>query len=375
MPTNKITKSPTLSIIGCTSSVWLGLLLRYGFDARFFHRVVFGSCITTILAPLRMYERLILGKAIDKTTIHDSPVFILGHWRSGTTLLHNVLSKDPQFGYITYEQGLFPHSFLKNKIISLITRAVMPRTRPMDNMEIDVQSPQEEEQALIALSGHSVYNMWIAPNRQLECWRGYGLLNNSIMKKQWDHGYIKLLKTATYNFGGKRLLLKNPSNTARIPYLLEKYPNAKFIYIYRNPYEVYESTKNLYRKAGPYFHLRAFNSEAADKNILQIYKEMIETYETHRALLTADRLIEIKYEDFIQNQEAGIRSIYDQLDLGNYDEIAPVLKSYLSSIKDYVPNNFQPDQRTIESVNKQMTIAFELHNYEKLNSNRGINND
>ncbi len=322
-----------------------------------------------------MYERLILGKAIDKTTIHDSPVFILGHWRSGTTLLHNVLSKDPQFGYITYEQGLFPHSFLKNKIISLITRAVMPRTRPMDNMEIDVQSPQEEEQALIALSGHSVYNMWIAPNRQLECWRGYGLLNNSIMKKQWDHGYIKLLKMATYNFGGKRLLLKNPSNTARIPYLLEKYPNAKFIYIYRNPYEVYESTKNLYRKAGPYFHLRAFNSEAADKNILQIYKEMIETYETHRALLTADRLIEIKYEDFIQNQEAGIRSIYDQLDLGNYDEIAPVLKSYLTSIKDYVPNNFQPDQRTIESVNKQMTIAFELHNYEKLNSNRGINND
>lgn len=375
MSIKKDTRSPVLSIVGCTNRVWFGFLRKYGFDSPFIYRIILGTCITLLLTPLRIYERLCLGDAIDNTKIHDSPVFILGHWRSGTTLLHNILSKDSQFGYVTYEHGLFPHSFLKNSIISFITRNAMPRTRPMDNMEIDVHSPQEEEQALVALSGHSVYNMWIDPNQQLEFWRGYGLLDNCSMKEQWDRGYIKLLKTATYHFGGKRLLLKNPSNTARIPYLLEKFPNAKFIYIYRNPYKVYESTKNLHRKAGPYFHLKAVDTAAIDNNILQIYREMIESYRTGRELLNADRLIEVKYEDFILDQESGIRSIYDQLDLGNYDEIAPELRNYLNSIESYVPNNFQPDQRSVETVNKQMTVAFELHDYEKLNDKKGIAND
>ena len=102
---------------------------------------------------------------------------------------------------------------------------------------------------------------------------------------------------------------------------------------------------------------------------------MIESYRTGRELLNADRLIEIKYEDFILDQESGIRSIYDQLDLGNYDEIAPELRNYLNSIESYVPNNFQPDQRSVETVNKQMTVAFELHDYEKLNDKKGIAND
>ena len=58
------------------------------------------------LAPLqdKRYEKLLADKPLE----HD-PVFILGHWRSGTTFVHNVFSCDKHFGYNTTYQTVFPH--------------------------------------------------------------------------------------------------------------------------------------------------------------------------------------------------------------------------------------------------------------------------
>lgn len=356
----------SLSIVGCTNRIWFGLLKRHGFEVRYLHRVIFGTVVTCLLSPLRIYERWKLGDTIEKTVIHGSPLFIIGHWRSGTTLLHNVLSKDPQFGYVTYEQGLFPHCFLKNKIISRFVKAAMPDTRPMDNMAIDVKSPQEEEQALIALSGHSVYNMWISPHKQLECWKKYCLFDDLEIKNKWSQGYIALLKAATYNFDGKRLLLKNPANTTRLIYLLGKFPDAKFIYIYRNPYTVYESTKNLYRKVARFFNLEDPDIQEEDNNILRIHREMLESYQRDKALIPTDSIIEIKYEEFVNDPESGLKSIYSRLDLGGFDEVSPVIKDYLDSIKGYTPNKFSLDQKSLDAVNDQLGLAFEIYGYKKI---------
>lgn len=65
------------------------------------------------------------------------PVFILGHWRSGTTLLHNMLSSDPQFVTTDLYHVLgFPHFLLTRKVVTGLTGKFLPKTRPMDNMEV-----------------------------------------------------------------------------------------------------------------------------------------------------------------------------------------------------------------------------------------------
>jgi hypothetical protein len=363
-------RQPVLSVLGCTNRVWFDLLKRYGFDTAHFHRVVLGTLVTILLTPFRWYERIKLGNAIDQCQIHDSPVFILGHWRSGTTLLHNILSRDQQFGFVTYSHGLFPHCFQTNRLISFFVQKVMPGTRPMDNMEIDMNKPQEEEQALIALSGHSLYNMWICPSQQLTCWTRYGLLDDSNTRKKWSYGYTRLLKAATHHSGGKRLLLKNPANTARIPYLLGEFPNARFIYIYRNPYAVYESTKHLYRKVSPYFRLSRTDINSEDENIARIYREMIESYHANRHLIPATQLIEIRYEDFVENQKSTIESVYEKLDLGDFRKVEPCINDYLDSIKDYKPNNLRPSPQSIELVNKQLSSVFFHYTYPKTTASR-----
>ena len=44
---------------------------------------------------------------VANTEVPD-PVFILGHWRSGTTLFHNLLALDEQFAYPAHLPGLEP---------------------------------------------------------------------------------------------------------------------------------------------------------------------------------------------------------------------------------------------------------------------------
>ena len=57
-------------------------------------------------------ELRLLGDDIAKTEMPD-PVFILGHWRSGTTLLHGLMAQDDQFAYPRIYQVSNPHSFLQ----------------------------------------------------------------------------------------------------------------------------------------------------------------------------------------------------------------------------------------------------------------------
>jgi len=56
-------------------------------------------------------EKNSFGDQIQNTNV-EPPVFILGVWRSGTTHLHNLLTRDTRFGYANLYQALNPHTFL-----------------------------------------------------------------------------------------------------------------------------------------------------------------------------------------------------------------------------------------------------------------------
>lgn len=113
----------------------------------------------------KRYRKLLADKPLE----HD-PVFILGHWRSGTTFMHNVFSCDKHFGYNTTYQTVFPHlmmwgqPFFKKNMSWL-----MPDKRPTDNMELAVDLPQEEEFALANMMPYTYYNFYscLSTNRNM----------------------------------------------------------------------------------------------------------------------------------------------------------------------------------------------------------------
>ena len=110
------------------------------------YRLTKGVC--RLLSLLKPLEDSRYKKIADKPLEMD-PLFVLGHWRSGTTFVHNVLACDKHFGYTTTYQTVFPNLMLWGQgFFKKNMSFLMPDHRPTDNMELKVDLPQEEEFAL-----------------------------------------------------------------------------------------------------------------------------------------------------------------------------------------------------------------------------------
>ena len=206
--------------------------------------------LSIVSTPLQWLQRLVFKfKLRDVDLSKTSPVFILGHWRSGTTHIHYTLAKDKQFVYLNNFQSFFFNICMsKMKWFNRLLAPLVPSTRPMDNMEMALTKPQEEEQVLSNISDTAGVNSFYFPKNRSYFYK-FNLFKGISDKEyaRWQKDYSYVLKLIYKMNGEGRLLLKNPNNTSRIKQLLELFPNAKFIYIHRNPFQVYLSTKHLNR--------------------------------------------------------------------------------------------------------------------------------
>lgn len=137
-------------LAGVLLSDWLRLLRQRGMSIppRYWPRTLFTTamaCGNSVLAPWEQYRQ----SARIENTVVRAPVFILGHHRSGTTHLWNLMATDSRFVYPTVLQAVFPHTFLscEQAIHGMATR-LTPSKRPQDNVKLDPDSPIEEERAI-----------------------------------------------------------------------------------------------------------------------------------------------------------------------------------------------------------------------------------
>ena len=122
-----------------------------------------------LLTPLYLLEWLIFNSRIRKTKINKDPLFIIGHFRTGTTYLHNLLSQDRQFGFPTTYQCFVPGIFLTGGgLTKKIHKTTLPEKRPMDDVLMDSDLPQEEEFAVLALTPYSYYQCYFFPQKTKE---------------------------------------------------------------------------------------------------------------------------------------------------------------------------------------------------------------
>ncbi len=83
---------------GCGLATWLRLLaLGPPLHPSRFGRIIGVTAASCANSVLNLAERAVFGRRVARVRLDHPPLFILGHWRSGTTLLHNLLARDPQF--------------------------------------------------------------------------------------------------------------------------------------------------------------------------------------------------------------------------------------------------------------------------------------
>ena len=310
-----------------------GLTAEYGCGPQYFPRLLYLGMMATLRSPLAWFESAKYENAIRNQSIDPAPLFIVGHWRSGTTYLQNLLSEDSQFGRVTLLQAAMPRDFLifPKSLIGGLQR-LLPRTRLMDEVTVSASAPWEEEMALVSSSRLSFYHVSFFPQAMKKIFDHAVLLNHGDKKviSQWQAEYSAFLKKVQLTQPGKRLLLKNPANTARVSLLKQMFPAAKFIHIHRNPFEVFASTVHLYMSTQKAWALQKMDREMIVNHVLETYPVLMEAYFEQRATLNQDELVEIGYDDLVSDPGTTLRTIYRGLDLDGYDRAVPHLSRYVA---------------------------------------------
>ncbi len=355
-------------------SLALRLGLRYGVDRRFISRYLGILATDVAFAPFRFWQSAAYGRRISKTEIHPEPIFLLGFWRSGTTLLHNLFACDPQWGFVNTYQAALPDLFLAGqRRLRRKLESALPENRGIDNIPVDFAMPQEEEIALMCASGLSPYvslNFPRTANETLEyLFMGDGV--DQRIRERWRLEYTKLLKAASLHMEGKPLVLKSPSNTSRIAELLDLFPDARFVYIQRNPYDTVRSYMHLLRLMNGWHALQSIDFEELLQRQIRIYRRMAEAYLEQRKSIPDGRLIEIRYEELEQDKIGHMGLIYDALSLDGYDAFAPQLAEYVDSIADFQKNPAHLSEQVIRLVNEHVPFLVDEYGYDFMETAHG----
>ena len=181
--------------------------------------------------------------------------------------------------------------------------------------------------------------------------------------KVFKEAFVRLVNTSLWNTKGYQFLSKNPPHTGRIPQLLEMYPNAKFIYLVRNPYTVFESTRSFFTNTIRPLKLQDISPDELEKNILETYKKLFFKYERDKVLIPKGNLIEVKFEDFENNALDLTQEIYRSLRIEGYDDARSSIVAYLNKKRGYKKNRYQYDDRTRSLVEENWGFALEKWGY------------
>lgn len=292
------------------------------------------------------------GKRLPST---PAPIFILGHWRSGTTHLYNILSRDPQFAFVDPFATGMPWDFLLlGRGLKPLLRRALPADRYIDRVAVNADSPQEDEIGLAAMQNLSYYSgIYFPGNFDRHYRQGVFLADVSPArlarwKRALRHYFLKLAVARP----GRRLLIKNPVYTGRVDLLRQMWPDAKFIHIYRNPYIVFQSTRKFYRSLFPRLALQPFNEEQADQLILKTYPWMLENLARDVRNLPEHQFVELRFEDLETEPLSQIQHIYKQLQIPGYAAVENVFREYLDSVSGYRKNRHGFPGDAIKMVNE-----------------------
>ncbi len=296
-----------------------------------------------LFEPLRWIELATKNRKIDQHAITKDPVFILGFYRSGTSYLHQLMIQDDRFGYHSNFQMVLPEIMLSTeKILCPVFEFICRTFNIKDSVHrvpLSFRFPGEEDVAMTtSMSPRGAQWGYFFPEKMNDHFKKNVLFENIPASETeiWKQEFFFLLKKISLAGRGKQLVLKSPPNTARIKLLLSLFPKAKFVFIHRDPYEVYVSNQRFWKVTQDTFALGRTKSVDVNSIILDTYAGMMKHYLLEKELIPEGHLVEIPYQDLIQDPLETMRKIYRTIHPGDFGYCENKMRSFVEGQKNFV---------------------------------------
>jgi hypothetical protein len=352
------------------AGTWWRLLIENGFRVTP-SRIPMALALTLITPAndlLAAVQRLRHGRKLRQTALSAPPLFIIGHWRSGTTLLHELMMHDPEFACPSTYQCFAPTHFLVSEwFFHRFGRWMLPNKRPMDNVAAGWDRPQEDEFALMNLGLPSPYRRIAFPGNPIPHMEYLDLaeLDNEA-RQRWLEGLEQFLAAVSAVQPG-RVVLKSPTHTGRVGLLREHFPGAKFIHITRDPRSLFPSTLRLWHSLDSSQGLQKPAPESTRRYVLDCLEKMYAAFHRDRQRIPEQDLIDIRYEDLVADPLDTLRRAYAQLDLGNFQRVEPTLRRWVEEHhRGYQPNQHHLPAEDETTIRTRWADYFERYGYAEL---------
>ncbi|MDP4290163.1 MAG: sulfotransferase [Bacteroidota bacterium] len=320
--------------------------------------------------PFMLLQFLFYSKRIKKTIVSKDPVFILGHYRSGTTYLQKLMASDLRFGYLTNYDALFPNSALlfgkkMQPILQRLINLLKVKNPFFHDVIVQLAEPAEEDDYLMnKASAYTAYWGLVFPKRWREWLNSTPQCLSETFRNGWKRDYLKTIQYATFKNNGKQLVMKSPPNTERILLLLQMFPQAKFIFIYRNPFHMFYSIRNMWKGAIlKFYSVQHVSERMLNEIIFGHFEYLMDKYETDKKLIPPGNLIEISYEELKEDAFGVMQKIYSRLNLPDFESTADRLKLQLEKEKGYQSFHYQLCDNTLNEIAKRWEKYILKWNY------------
>lgn len=188
------------------------------------------------------------------------PVFIIGHARSGTTLAHRLMSGDERFSAFRYYELLLP-SLLQKKTVRMMAwmdshwfgqrlekrlqaweKRKFGPTQHIHKMGLTI--PEEDD--LMYLTS-CASGFWATKLPYMDSLDFFHIDQRpEAERRKMMNFYRNCVRRQLYINGDNKIhLSKNPTYCGRVGALIEAFPDARFVLLYRNPYETIPSLLKL----------------------------------------------------------------------------------------------------------------------------------
>ena len=297
---------------------WLRMLYSHEFrvDPPFWPRALLatvGAGVTSILA--RFEEPLARGHV--DSDLWERPVFILGLPRTGTSHLFELLSESPDLCFPTRFDAFNPHTFLLLRRAGVFAvLAKLPKfKRAMDNLRVGWDSPEEDIVALTVLTSTGERIPQIFPRDSSWIWNSAKIDSR---KREQSIEIMQALRAFSRKLvllHSKRVLFKTPGHIARVREILQVFPKAKFVAVFRNPLHQAASIKNIRQSGNPFWCALQWPRGVKNNLAFEHQGAGLREYFESRALIPPGNLVEITFEELISDRVRTIQKLCAALTL------------------------------------------------------------
>jgi len=307
--------------------------------------------------PLAWLQSLLYGRALRQVELPSDPVILIGHWRSGTTYLHQLMAADPQVATARNALTIAPQvALLLKPLLVPLLRRWMTATRPIDAVPWGPMDPQEDEIGLARLSFDTNMAGVAFPQEYLFHFQRCVLSSTPGFRRQF---LLFCRLTLLHEKPGKsHWLIKNSAHTARVPLLLELFPKARFVLLQRDPAKSIRSLVQVKQNLADLVGMQpAPDAVRQVEETVLAHHLLMEAFDAARAQIPVGQLVEVPYEALVEAPLATVERIYSELSIAGWQQAKPQVAARVEQAKHYRARPVQLEPKAEQRLQDLMKSA------------------